>query len=596
MSSAVAKRIHIDKFQALYTEIVTKETAKYAQPCVGGVYMGIVNVQLHNRIKDGVNICGDGRMHKMTRGNEKDWMDTKPKVCKYHKLEVKDRPDGIPPSIQFEFEFVIYKDYAYYLDGNTGYDAELEKGKNYKKIICIIELLCVDAIDVSEMTYSYNFHKITSMRIEQRPIDPQPTGQPPIEEAPSEEAATEMMLPYTEEIVTSLAQKNRYTFEFQRLNTHPKMPGLFVAESVGWPSDQLAVLFGGRARHGGLANMDFFFAQHKFDTTEWNKMKQIHTALANVLSKIEYMYNYLLANPEPNIDTPATRRFCQEVLDYITEPYIHEVLKRMVLITRKDAELDISEIRGVCEYVFQREYPFLDTLMWTYAGGTFKDTPVRDGMRAQLASKTRILAYDVVSDFMEVAGQENYNPILNYGKINAFSAHSVFSAYVSYAFMGKDIPLEFKNVLEDARQLLANMQRLKTSSNFALRCLRESCEIAAAKYSEFKLTSHYMIAASRVFITLLLQKDSSTDHEKFFDYIQSVAGKLRHNIHADTTNISTLEDSQIFKFKLEESMTWPRYQMDHVKFEYLVLATQLQALSGMRYDEDKQNYFRFLGE
>jgi hypothetical protein len=580
MSAAVVDKINIQEVKGMYAEIKLeqgKSTAKFAQPCIGGVYMGVVNVQLNNRIKDGVTVCGDGRMHPMTPGKEKEWMDTKPKVCKYHKLEVKDRPpDDAPTHIDLEFEFFIYNAWKKNRDheAELAYDTDMDKVANYKKILGRIRL---NRVASGDLFYTYNYSSTVSMSIE----DPN----------------TKVMQPHDSNvdgpILKALAEKNRYTFEFQQLNAHPKMPGLYFAQSVGWPSDQLAVLFGGRARHGGLANMDFFFAQHKFDTTEWDKMKQIHTAMANVLSKIEYMYNYLLANPEPNIDTTATRRFCQEVLDYITEPYIHEVLKRMVLVTRKDFELHISEIRGVCEYVFQRKYPFLDTSMWTHEGGEFRNTPVRDGTSTQLTSTTRILAYNVVSSFMEQPGEEITNPFLNSGKINAFSAHSVFSAYVSYAYKGKDIPTEFINVLEDASQLLTNMKRLKTSSNFALKCLRESCEIAAAKYSEFKLTSHYMIAASRVFITLLLQKDSSTDHEKFGEYTLRVASKLRPNEHSAATNISSLEDYDIGRFEFDDTMSWSRSHMDHVKFEFLVLATQLRALSGMQFGVSEKNYFLF---
>jgi hypothetical protein len=584
MSAAVAKRIQIDKFQALCAKMDARETAKYAQPCIGGVYMGIVNVHLNNRSNNGVTICGDGRMHRMTHGKQNEWMDTKPKASKYHKLEVQDRPpDNEPASIDLKFEFFLYKDQNNYRDGQTGpgYDADMETGGNYKKIICTIRLMTKGRFSglTSAMFYEYEFHEIISMSVEE----------------PATKEAQTYGDEITKEILTALAQKNRYTFEFQSLNAHPKMPGLYFAESVGWPSDQLAVLFGGRARHGGLENMEFFFAQHKFDTTEWDKMKQIHTALANVNSKIEYMYNYLSANPEPNIDTQATRRFCQQVLDYITEPYIHEVLKRMVLIKRENAEVHISEIRGVCEYVFQRDYPFLDTSTWTYVDGEFRN-PVRVGAPTQLTSAVRILAYDVVSHCIESNGGVSMNPFVNSGKINAFSAYSVFEAYVSYAYDGKETPIEFKNVLEDARQLLANMQRLKTSSNFALKCLRDSCEIAAAQYSEFKMTSHYMLAASRVFITLLLQRDPSTEHEKFGEYTRRVASKLRANEHSAATNISTLEDYDTGTFRFDDAMSWSRSHMDHVKFECLVLATQLRTLSAMQTGLRTQNYFRFAEE
>ena len=560
--------------------------AKYAQPCVEGVYMGIVNVHLGNTSHNGVRICGDGRMHQTPitpiSGVREAWLDGKPKVCKFHKLFVKDRPDHPPERLEVELEFFLYKDRRneHYSDGNTGpgYDESMQKEISYDSVTCIIELLHPKSIDAESGGYfqEYSFGRL-SVSTDDR--DSTNIG-----------------------ILTSLARKNKYTFEFQILNAHPSFPGLFFASSVGYPSDRLAVLFGGRALkrvndkiHAGTRvepedRTSKFFAQYKFDNRKWYTLKIIHAAMANMLSKIEYMYNDLLPSAGLDLTTiVSTQLFCQQVLDYITEPYIDTVLENMeMLMPREGMQVKISQIREVCEYVFLMKYPFLITSRWKRNAGiyTLSDSFQIDVTCESNIGNIRPIVYKVVSSIIEpneapgAAADENK---ITEVKINAFSAYDVFRAYTDCRYRyDEECPQEFTEVLEDAKQLALNVKYLKTSSNFALVRLMKSCARAVDCDSRFKLISESMLYTSKGIISLLLQRSPETLHEKFLDYVLSTAKALRNNELSSRTNIHNIDDSDIESFNFTDTII----NMDDTdKLHYLVFATQLHVLVGMRRSE-----------
>ncbi len=571
MSAAVVGKINIDEVQKMY-KVANTETAKYAQPCSGGVYMGVVNVFLGHFCEGDVKVRGDGRMYRCLPGATQAPYGKKPDVCKYHKLRATDKPPkNAPVKIRFEFDVYLYNNSV------DVYDKDMEKKfpSHYTLHKCNVDLDRGACLDQGPEGDGY-FHEYTFTDVK------------------CDENVKER--------ITSLVKKNRYTFEFQRLNAHRSMPGLYLAESVGHPSDQLAVLFGGRARNKSDANKDLFFAQHKFDTTEWDKMKIIHTAMANVLSKIEYMYNDV--SEEYTAHNTETREFCQKILDHVTEPYIDKVLENMHFPTaHQDAMRSISHIRGVCEYVFHREYPFLDASMWTHANGAFAyGSTTMDLQQLASESETRALAYTVLSTCIEPeysSASVFVNSRLDPQKFNAFSAHDVFKAYLSFTYKnGVGQPEEFKDVLEDARQLVLNMKRLKTSSNFALARLQKSCEAAVKVNNAFTYTRNCMLAASRHLISLLLQKNPSTLDDKFGEYVKTLTWKLRKNptIENDEYN----DEHPNFEFL--ESISWSKGSMTSTKFECLLFSTQLHVLTGMRELEEMEgeasdfcgkNYFQF---
>lgn len=468
------------------------------------------------------------------------------------------------------------------------YDDTMAKyDKSYDTYSCTVDLekgRCLDPEDGG------NFHEYTFVKVAQatyrKPPPPTPENvsstttvlptQPPVPpnvpeahrdtEAPGDRIIASEGITNT---ITSLANQNRYTFEFQVLNAHPSMPGLYFAASVGYPSDQLAVLFGGRARNDGDTK-DVFFAQYEFDTTNWGQMKIIHTVMANALSKIEYMHNYLSEKLGPQTNTRETHQFCQELLDYITQPYIHEVLENAKLMrTRDDAITRIAHLRGVCECVFQQKYPFLDTSMWTSTSGEFTYASARVWMPKQLESEseTRKLAYHVLSSCIEPepAHLGRATARLDPDKINAFIAYDVFRAYASFRWKTKTTrPKEFDYVIEDARQLLINMTRLKTSSNFALVRLQKSCDDAVKVDAGFKYTRNCMLAASRNFISLLLRTNPSTMDTKFGNYVNTLAWTLSQNSNCDTDTFPLPEDV-IDKFVFEEDVSCSKRLMTTVK-------------------------------
>lgn len=581
--------------------------AKYAQPCIEGVYMGIVNVRLKNTNNGVVSIAGDGRLHQMSMSGAKDaWWDSKPKVCKYHKLSPTDRPDNVPKVIALEFEFFIYKEREYYNENfvQENYDVEMKKQINYTTIKCTIELFQVHCIDreADGYFYDYAFNNVST--------------KDSIDET-------------TKDIITSLAQSNKYTFEFQILNAHPKMPGLYFASSVGYPSDRLAVLFGGRTLvkrnnietgRNGLVELsksrDFnyiFFAQYKFDNGKWHTLKIIHAVMANVLSKMEYMYNYLLDMPDLNGATiELTKFFCQGVLDYITNAYIDTVLENIELLKSPEGtQIKISKIREVCEYVFLMKYPFLLTSHWKVVGGIYE---LSDNFKLDMQSDSNIgnvraIAYKVVSSIIEPyrASIAAENQIAEPEKVNVFSAYDVFMAYVDCRYRDEagNCPPEFTAVLEDAKQLALNMKYLKTSSNFAVVRLKESCELAVARDPGFRWASTCMLAASKKIISLLVQRNPETLHEKFSEFVLSTSHALRDNELSSRTNVHSIDDGDIDTFEFKDNMSRTKNEITMDELQYLVLATQLHALTAMRRAEREQkwsvesfaskNYFKYSG-
>lgn len=540
---------------------------KYAQPCKGGMYMGIVNVYLHNRIHNDMRFSGDGRIYKNDANETRtEWLDSTPKVCKYIKITTSDKPENAPLVIEFDFDIFKYsKNGTIYTDAarsETSYDEEMGKEENYTKYTAKIMLNKHSKLDNSDnYFFRYIFEKTEG---------------------------------YNAKVTTQLATDNKYIFEFQMLNAHPKMPGLFFASSVGHPSDRLAVLLGGQARpttnsKNNTALNDDFFVQYKFDNMQWYKLKIVHAAMANVLSKVEYLYNYVLEipflveipdyvledlNPTSNLKRQKmTKRLCHTVLDHITKPYIDAVLQNMELVRLPEGEpMKISKIREVCEYVFLKEYRFLNTLHWKQVDGicTLSDRFELDGSESNVAN-IRAIAYKVVS------------PVSEQGQINVFSAHDVFSAYVQ-RWHADAIPGEFTKVLEDAKQLALNMKYLKTSSNFALVRLRQSCASAFNVYPDFKWICAYMLEASKNFISLLMQEHPSALHQKFWLYMQTTRTHLRRNELSKRIAMDKLEDADNFIFNDTES-----YEKDAIEIkelEYLVLARQLHVLAGMRRAEN----------
>jgi hypothetical protein len=576
-------QVEIDGLKNIYNKAPEPKgsAAKYAQPCKGGMYMGVVNVYLRNRIHNDMRFSGDGRIYKKGENETRnEWLDSRPTVCKYIKISTQDKPENPPQSIDFDFEFLKYTInttiYQDAIGGKISYDEEMGKQDNYTKITAKITLKNPQKINDSH-GYFYRCNFTTA--------DAQ----------------------YTSTWAINRAQDNDYIFEFQMLNAHPNMPGLFFAQSVGHPSDRLAVLLGGQARPSGVvlpskkksktdtALAGLFFAQYKFDNMQWYKLKIIHAAMANVLSKVEYLHNYLseIFNPLELKDTeftyvldiPTSDVFrtmatlvCHTVLDYITKPYIDAVLQNMEFVKRREDEpLKISKIREVCEYVFLKKYRFLNTLHWTQNNGicNLSDRFELDMESDSNKDNIRAIAYNVVS---RVPGP---------GQVNVFSAHDVFSAYVE-RFYKDSTPDEFKAVLEDAKQLALNVKYMKTSSNFALVRLRQSCASAANEDIEFRFISANMLEVSKNFISLLMQESPSTEHPIFLRYMDTTLTRLRNNRLHIRLNINDLEDAKTFTFKDTES--YKKNEIENDQLDYLVLGRQLHVLAKMRLAEVEKEF------
>jgi hypothetical protein len=82
MSAEILDKIKIDRVKAMALDARAGPTAKYTQPCTGGVYMGVVNVFLGHKCTGEVKVCGDGRMYRCSTGGATlPRYGKKPEVC-----------------------------------------------------------------------------------------------------------------------------------------------------------------------------------------------------------------------------------------------------------------------------------------------------------------------------------------------------------------------------------------------------------------------------------------------------------------------------------------------------------------------------------
>jgi len=560
-------------------------TKKYAQLHKEGVYMAVVGVHLGHKADNDVFVCGNGRIRQAPKNGRRDPDD--PDYYKYHPLTVKDRPNSAPRELEVTLELYINDNRTYYAtlqEGQSGVapdpfvdfsEFKQERAEGYLKLQVPVKLSHSAAIDEDQ-----NFH----------------------EYKPSPGAISNWL-------ASGLVNMNRYILQFQMLPEHRSVTGLYCATFTGYPSDQLAVLVGGNetknATHLIPLNHNRLFVQHKFDPSEWNEKKIIYMALQSVLEKAGLVWNFLcrhlLQEGGSGTDSSTGEVFvyaqrdkaidtlCQDVLDHITDDYIACVSEKIKLLRpRPYTRIRNAEIRAVCEYAFIQKYQYLCTQHWTFSadGITFGDA----NFEAYAPSESptggvgvRAIMYKVVSSCIEPAADSGSPDASEAGmqKVNAFSAHEVFQAYADH-FCDKPTPPAIQRAIDDAKQLVVNMKCLKTSSNFALQCLRESCKLAAGHDANFEFIGSHMLLVSRNLISMLLQREPSTSHDKYTMHVLTVASNLRKVDTEGTLGPLPTNDWDITKFRYEDRPQSHDGALQLNDFQCRILGTHLNILARLR--------------
>ena len=83
------------------------------------MYTGIVEVYLGYKSRDGVKVCGNGRIHRLSERGAGELRIrgphvTDPEYCKYLKLQSTDRPTKGPETMTLEFEQSIHTNRRFY--------------------------------------------------------------------------------------------------------------------------------------------------------------------------------------------------------------------------------------------------------------------------------------------------------------------------------------------------------------------------------------------------------------------------------------------------------------------------------------------------
>ena len=314
-----ALSIKVDAFFCMQNANESHSTGKYAQRCERGVQTGIVGVYLGHKLRDGLKLCGNGVIHRLSnRGKEElekyGKYATEPEYCKYHKLNVTDTPRTPPATITLEFEFYVHSDMLCYSEflkrtqDHSEKDLEMVNEKKYYKVP--YELTLHRKGEVDPNCHEYIIQDSEDIRNAYS------------KEGSSDEAVRKAVFDATIRVIGAM---NRYVLEFQILPAHPDVPGLYFGASVGYPADQLAVLLGGK-----------LYAQHKFDKTERHNKKIIHVTLESVLARFERVCDMMEMQTDNNESKDAQQKnirdFCQRLLDRMTEKYMHGVLHSMRIL------------------------------------------------------------------------------------------------------------------------------------------------------------------------------------------------------------------------------------------------------------------------
>jgi len=576
---SVINDVNIDQIKNMYKAALQRPNAKYAQLHDNdGVYMGIVHVQLCREYHDGVCICGNGRIVDLAKPVPGYTMDSD--YCKFHAFKESEGKDRPPDSIELELEFHIHSTLTHYNSlsgGKSTYDTDIKDQRKYIPWPCKITLTRDRKIDDGGYFHAYKF----------KSRDLWNQGYPEIHR-----------------IVDILIGKNTYVFEFQYLPVHESVPGLYFSRSIGYPSDQLAVLISEREsnvdENGQRMPARTLMAQYKFDQNV-RSSKIIHMALDTVMKKIERVYTYLYNNSskstqEPEIKGREIKTFCQHILDVITHQYTNEVAQEIQNIkTKGDDQFSASEIRDVCEFVFLNNYPYLMTSFWKTASGTSTYDPKACNIKFDEKDHTRKIAYTSIFDEMEgpdtVSVSSTHQEKLLSRKHRVFDAYSVFHAYVELQYLRvgirpDNLPLYIQDVLSDAKKLQTSMKHLKSSSNVALKKLKLSCLKAVYFDNFFGFVTFLMLHVSTVFNSFIFARRPTTNNANF---------KLYHNkVEELTRGLKKLVPQANFDRPLDlrdRSITF-------YDFLLRVLTTQTNVLEKIEYAElhpnepfRVQNYF-----
>ncbi len=187
----------------------TQPTAKYAQRCEGGVTTAIVGVYLGHEFMNGVNVYGNGRLHRAVGLQNGGKHATEPAYCKYHTLEATENDANPPPKIKLEYRFSIHEKTAYYdFDLNGGAasnNGDAIDGKLYRQLNCTIELEWQNTFDADArngICHVYGVKNVTYPKALKDDI---------------------------QVVVNMLATMNKYTLEFQTLHAHAEVPVFTLA-------------------------------------------------------------------------------------------------------------------------------------------------------------------------------------------------------------------------------------------------------------------------------------------------------------------------------------------------------------------------------
>ena len=598
--------IKVAAFFCMQNANESHSTAKYAQRCERGVQTGIVGVYIGHDHKFGLKLCGNGRIHRLSKQGARELeirgkYATEPEYCKYHKLNVTDTPRTPPATITLEFEFYVHSDmlcYSEFLNRTQDHsekDLEMVNEKKYYKVP--YELTLHRKGEVDPNCHEYIIQDSEDIRNAYS------------KEGSSDEAVRKAVFDATIRVIGAM---NRYVLEFQILPAHPDVPGLYFGASVGYPADQLAVLLGGK-----------LYAQHKFDKTERHNKKIIHVALESVLARFERVCDMMEMQTDNNESKDAQQKnirdFCQRLLDRMTEKYMHGVLHSMRILKNplailwdpkrndeywkmdEDARISTADMREVCEYQWFNDCDYLRDSEWKFNVREFMTnpnlvtvTPLRVSMPSEL--KMQSIAYKVVTSIIEPEG----GTVDVASKFNVFSAFHVFLAYIQIAYLrhGRRMPIQLEEVLGDAQRLQESIKSLKKSSNFALKCLTLSCNNAwsTLKDATFYNIAEVMIRLSARFIPFILQRNTTMSHKTFEEFMNDILDNLRY-VHKWTSSVekmpnsTSVEDMRGFMFN-DQGLDIDR-EVTFGQFFAVLFGTQLNILARMRVAETEKDFKDF---